>query len=269
MITECNQKTFTCTVPECKKLFKTKFSLSRHLLTHTQDKKHECQECNKKFTLLQHLTEHMNTHTNQRPFVCGVDGCLRRFTQSGKLSLHRRTHPSYAVKKYETNSRLNSKRPLTLGDSDAERLTPVEEVKRDQEMETFVENGKHSSEKKADPVTANERSYMRQESGQTVSSTAEREGRKSEVTLLKSKASEDFCSPMRLTKEALELHDKAVEAEASSNPFIRYLECLESSIPIFLRPALPLPQQLHQNKSSNETVCAKVNLFELTNKYTL
>jgi hypothetical protein len=98
---------YQCTREDCGKLFKTKFSLKRHMLIHSQQKEHECPHCGKKFSLPQYMREHMFTHTKEKPYVCGVAGCPERFRQAGKLSLHRRTHPEYNLKKY--NYTLNPK----------------------------------------------------------------------------------------------------------------------------------------------------------------
>eukprot|EP00826_Nyctotherus_ovalis_P059705 TRINITY_DN832_c0_g1_i4.p1 TRINITY_DN832_c0_g1~~TRINITY_DN832_c0_g1_i4.p1 ORF type:complete len:154 (-),score=25.43 TRINITY_DN832_c0_g1_i4:53-514(-) len=51
--------------------------------------------------------EHRNTHTSEKPYVCGVSGCQERFSQTGKLSLHRRTHPEYKLKQYHSSSSCN------------------------------------------------------------------------------------------------------------------------------------------------------------------
>ena len=102
-----HEKTFVCSFPDCGKRFRTKFSLSRHDLLHSQEKNFICEFCNKKFALLQYLKEHRSTHTSEKPYVCGVSGCQERFSQTGKLSLHRRTHPEYKLKKYHSSSSYN------------------------------------------------------------------------------------------------------------------------------------------------------------------
>ena len=105
------QSIFQCPFPNCSKQFKTKFALKRHSLIHSQERGHKCSKCGKLFSLPQYLREHMNTHTKDKPYICGVGGCQEKFRQAGKLSIHRRTHPEYTVKKYKYN--LNPKKRKT------------------------------------------------------------------------------------------------------------------------------------------------------------
>lgn len=92
---------FVCPYEGCDRMFKAQFSMNRHLVVHSQVKSHKCRFCGKGFTLPQYLREHEYTHTKELPYICGVSGCVRRFRQAGKLSLHRRTHPEYTTKKYD------------------------------------------------------------------------------------------------------------------------------------------------------------------------
>ena len=105
------QAIFQCTFQGCTRMFKTKFALKRHSLIHTNERQFKCTKCGKPFSLPQYLREHMNTHTKDKPYICGVGGCQERFRQAGKLSIHRRSHPEYNVKKYKYN--LNPKKRKT------------------------------------------------------------------------------------------------------------------------------------------------------------
>eukprot|EP00826_Nyctotherus_ovalis_P026247 TRINITY_DN2051_c0_g1_i23.p1 TRINITY_DN2051_c0_g1~~TRINITY_DN2051_c0_g1_i23.p1 ORF type:complete len:161 (-),score=16.63 TRINITY_DN2051_c0_g1_i23:47-529(-) len=89
-----------CNYPGCNKLFRSRFSCKRHQLVHTRDKRFACKECGRKFSFAQHLREHSYRHTNVRPYKCGISDCLATFRHSSELSLHRRTHPEYRLKKY-------------------------------------------------------------------------------------------------------------------------------------------------------------------------
>ena len=93
----------------CDTIFTTKFSLTRHRLVHSKEKKYACRFCDKKFALNQYRKEHECIHTNEKPYVCGVNGCTERFRQRGKLSLHRRRHEGYQIKKYHSLKRTESK----------------------------------------------------------------------------------------------------------------------------------------------------------------
>ncbi len=91
---------FICSYPGCGRTFRTKFSCKRHSYTHTNEKSFVCMYCGRKFTLQQHLKEHIYRHTKNKPYVCGVAGCRKSFRHASELSLHRRTHPEYKLRKY-------------------------------------------------------------------------------------------------------------------------------------------------------------------------
>lgn len=93
-----NESCYACHFRDCKKLFKTKFSLKRHSFVHTLEKKFKCPHCGKDFRLLQYLKEHIFIHTGAKPYICGVGGCQESFRQTGKLALHRKTHKEYVSK---------------------------------------------------------------------------------------------------------------------------------------------------------------------------
>eukprot|EP00826_Nyctotherus_ovalis_P037837 TRINITY_DN348_c0_g1_i4.p1 TRINITY_DN348_c0_g1~~TRINITY_DN348_c0_g1_i4.p1 ORF type:complete len:214 (+),score=41.74 TRINITY_DN348_c0_g1_i4:213-854(+) len=92
---------FACTEPGCDKIFATKFSLKRHNTVHSNYKPFLCRNCGKKFGLAQNLREHSFSHTKERPYICGINGCTRSFRHPSELSLHRRTHPEYKLRKYQ------------------------------------------------------------------------------------------------------------------------------------------------------------------------
>lgn len=107
---------FKCTHFDCGRLFKTKFSMKRHMILHKNEKKFICENCGKKFALLQYLKDHSQIHNEKFHYICGVNGCQERFKQSGKLSNHRRTHKEYCIKHYDcqgglvVNSHVNFER---------------------------------------------------------------------------------------------------------------------------------------------------------------
>ena len=121
---------FVCSYAGCGKVFKTKFSYKRHTLTHSQEKKYVCKYCNKKFTLSQHLKEHVYRHTDDKPNICGITGCQQRFRHASELSLHRRTHAGYKLRKYSNISVL--KRSSVSGTAN----TPATEAKNNEEHRT-------------------------------------------------------------------------------------------------------------------------------------
>lgn len=129
------QSIFQCTFQNCTKQFKTKFALKRHSLIHSSERDFKCSKCGKLFSLPQYLREHANTHTKDKPYVCGVGGCQERFRQAGKLSIHRRTHPEYTVKKYKYS--LNpKKRKLEEANSSNQQLKEKESEQSSANMTT-------------------------------------------------------------------------------------------------------------------------------------
>ncbi|CAE6396114.1 unnamed protein product [Rhizoctonia solani] len=55
-------------------------------------KRHVCKVCEKPFDRPSTLTAHMNTHTGERPHLCPVENCGKRFTVSSNLRRHASTH---------------------------------------------------------------------------------------------------------------------------------------------------------------------------------
>jgi len=102
-----------CNYPGCKQFFKSRFSCKRHQLVHTKEKKFLCQQCGKAFSFAQHLREHNYKHANIKPYVCGINGCSESFRHSSELSLHRRIHPGYRLKKYHYVEKTKASKKLS------------------------------------------------------------------------------------------------------------------------------------------------------------
>lgn len=232
-------KYFLCKHPGCGKFFRTKFSMTRHTLTHNQEKKFECSFCHKKFSLEHNMKEHTNTHTNEKPFVCGVDGCQERFRQSGKLSLHRRTHPGFALKEYTPNSDFNKK-------------VKVKASARQQEKETSMKG--LETQKKRVITRCPEQNLLRQGSGATNATVSGN----NEPILHK-----ETTEPQKtgLTQKALEEHDKLMELTMPDGIFKFYLELMPNVTPLNIRPVLPIPEKI-SIPNSHEAI-TQLKLFEL------
>ncbi|XP_069918133.1 zinc finger protein 541 isoform X2 [Oryctolagus cuniculus] len=72
----------------CGKLFSSASSLSKHYLTHSQERKHVCKICSKAFKRQDHLTGHMLTHQKTKPFVCIEQGCSKSYCDYRSLRRH-------------------------------------------------------------------------------------------------------------------------------------------------------------------------------------
>jgi len=89
------EKVYKCDFPECTKTYARLYSLKRHLVSHSGVKKFVCRTCGKRFALKQCLKEHSFIHTGEKPYVCPFPGCSKRFRQTGKLSIHKKSHGNY------------------------------------------------------------------------------------------------------------------------------------------------------------------------------
>ncbi|XP_006898761.1 PREDICTED: zinc finger protein 541 [Elephantulus edwardii] len=72
----------------CGKVFSSASSLSKHYLTHSQERKHICKICSKAFKRQDHLTGHMLTHQKTKPFVCMEQGCNKSYCDYRSLRRH-------------------------------------------------------------------------------------------------------------------------------------------------------------------------------------
>nr|CAD7448948.1 unnamed protein product [Timema bartmani] len=63
---------------------------SQHVLTHSGQRPHGCEECGKKFTEKYNLITHSLIHSGLRPHKC--DECGKCFIQKGDLTKHSLTH---------------------------------------------------------------------------------------------------------------------------------------------------------------------------------
>ncbi|KAI5256936.1 hypothetical protein MUG91_G177n130 [Manis pentadactyla] len=83
----------------CGKVFSRASSLSKHYLTHSQERKHVCGICSKAFKRKDHLTGHMLTHQKTKPFACREQGCSKSYCDDRSLRRHYKVQPSLCVLK--------------------------------------------------------------------------------------------------------------------------------------------------------------------------
>jgi len=86
------EKSHTCLIPGCSKLFKNSSALNEHRITVHGVHIYKCPEknCSKSYALKRDLNHHLSTHTGK--FSCTVDGCTKTFRDQHSLNLHIKTH---------------------------------------------------------------------------------------------------------------------------------------------------------------------------------
>eukprot|EP01083_Nonionella_stella_P026677 73511_1 len=84
------------TCGQCRKEFRCRSKLLRHMLSHTGEKPHVCRFCARGFAQSGHLKEHVRIHTNERPFLCRV--CRKTFTRATDLTRHGKTHDRHSAR---------------------------------------------------------------------------------------------------------------------------------------------------------------------------
>ena len=78
------------TYSQCNKSFRQSQHLTRHLITHTGEKSHNCAQCSKSFTDAGTLKRHLLTHSGEKAHNCLQ--CSKSFNQAGDLKIRLLTH---------------------------------------------------------------------------------------------------------------------------------------------------------------------------------
>jgi len=86
------EKKYKKRCPKCKKEFKDKSNLIKHIRTHTGEKPYKCDYCGKCFRHTSTRNDHLNIHLNRNPHVCDYEGCNKQFANSANLKRHKRIH---------------------------------------------------------------------------------------------------------------------------------------------------------------------------------
>lgn len=78
--------------PVCGKVFGNSSALTKHKLTHSDERKYVCTQCQKAFKRQDHLNGHLLTHRNKKPYECDADGCDKSYCDARSLRRHKENH---------------------------------------------------------------------------------------------------------------------------------------------------------------------------------
>ena len=79
-----------CTYQNCGKIYFVKVSFDRHIMSHTGEKPHICEECGKSFVQKVALQQHIRVHTGEKPYKCKQ--CGEAFAQATPFRIHKEKH---------------------------------------------------------------------------------------------------------------------------------------------------------------------------------
>ncbi|XP_030374677.1 transcription factor Ouib-like isoform X3 [Scaptodrosophila lebanonensis] len=78
---------------QCGRHFRDITNFKLHLLRHTGNKSFECKLCERKYYTNHLLKMHIRTaHDGERPFICRLENCKRKFNDNSSRLAHERTH---------------------------------------------------------------------------------------------------------------------------------------------------------------------------------
>jgi uncharacterized Zn-finger protein len=91
-----SMKAFYCTQPGCKKSFRYRSEILRHMVIHNNKRPYVCtyKNCMKGFKRSDALATHMRIHTREKTFECPYGNCKSTFSTKAGLKYHTLKHKS-------------------------------------------------------------------------------------------------------------------------------------------------------------------------------
>ncbi|XP_068160400.1 general transcription factor IIIA, b [Antennarius striatus] len=83
-----SQKSYICSLFDCKAKFSKSWKLEAHLCKHTGLKPFTCDHCDKRFCTRYQLTRHELNHSGEKPHKCLVHGCSEAFVTNASMKNH-------------------------------------------------------------------------------------------------------------------------------------------------------------------------------------
>ncbi|XP_053704225.1 histone-lysine N-methyltransferase PRDM16 isoform X3 [Synchiropus splendidus] len=74
---------------DCEKIFPNEYSLSQHMIVHTEEREYKCDQCPKAFNWKSNLIRHQMSHDSGKRFEC--ENCDKVFTDPSNLQRHIRS----------------------------------------------------------------------------------------------------------------------------------------------------------------------------------
>ncbi|XP_054163971.1 zinc finger protein 143-like [Oppia nitens] len=101
-----NVKTFVCPISGCNKALKSKDSLQRHSLIHTNTLiSCDFDGCQRRFRCKKILNQHKAQHKSVPTLTCSAKGCVEKFFTESERQRHRRIIHNFKRKRFNTKKR--------------------------------------------------------------------------------------------------------------------------------------------------------------------